>query len=122
MWRARRQGLLLPLPISERFHSELSIDFMTDLPAKKKNDPYYLMATIDRLLNSISLGVLDFMDAENCAERFLSYYKRFHGFLKALTSERGFNWVGDFWTYLCKGACIERKLFSALYPETDRSI
>lgn len=28
VWRSRKQGLLLPLPIPDRFHSELSIDFM----------------------------------------------------------------------------------------------
>ncbi|KAI0991703.1 hypothetical protein K3495_g16484, partial [Podosphaera aphanis] len=43
VWRSKRQGLLLPLPIPDRFHTELSIDFMTDLPVKEKDDPCYLM-------------------------------------------------------------------------------
>ncbi|KAI0997916.1 hypothetical protein K3495_g10275 [Podosphaera aphanis] len=41
VWRSRKQGLLLPLPIPERFHSELSIDFMTELPIKDKEDPRF---------------------------------------------------------------------------------
>ena len=70
VWRTRRQGLLLPLPIPERFHRELSIDFMTDLPAKSKTDPRYLMVITDRLLKSITLEAMDSMDAKCCAERF----------------------------------------------------
>lgn len=47
VWRERKKGLLLPLPIPDCFHSELSIDFMTDLPAQSKNDPRFLMAITD---------------------------------------------------------------------------
>ncbi|KAI0996561.1 hypothetical protein K3495_g11620 [Podosphaera aphanis] len=47
VWRSRRQGLLLPLPVPEHFHSELSIDFMTDLPASSKEEPKYLMVITD---------------------------------------------------------------------------
>lgn len=119
VWRTRRQGLLLPLPIPDRFHSELSIDFMTDLPAKNKGDPRYLMVITDRLLKSVTLEAMTSMEAENCAERFLTCHYRFHGFPKAITSDRGSNWVGDFWTALCKGANIEQRLSAAFHPETD---
>ncbi|KAI0991093.1 hypothetical protein K3495_g17094, partial [Podosphaera aphanis] len=59
------------------------------------------------------------MNAEECAERFLLCHYRFHGFPKALTSDRGSNWVGDFWRHLCKIAHIEQRLSTAFHPETD---
>lgn len=69
--RTRRQGLLLPLPIPDRFHSELSIDFMTDLPVENDKSPRYLMVITDRLLKSVTLEAMNSMDAESSADRFL---------------------------------------------------
>jgi hypothetical protein len=43
LWKKRRKKFLKPLPISDRFYSELSIDFITDLPAKKEENPRFLM-------------------------------------------------------------------------------
>lgn len=119
VWRSRKQGLLLPLPIPDRFHSELSIDFMTDLPTKDKGDPRFLMVITDRLLKSVTLEAMTSMSAEECADRFIQCHYRFHGFPKALTSDRGSNWVGDFWKRLCKIAGIEQRLSTAYHPETD---
>ena len=101
MWRSKRQGLLLPLPIPDRFHSELSIDFMTDLPAKDIGEPTCLMVITDRLLKSVTLEAMSSMNAEECAVRFLQCHYRFHGFPTAITSDRGSNWVGDFWREMC---------------------
>ena len=121
VWRTKRQGLLHPLPVPDRFHSELSIDFMTDLPARDKNEPAYLMVITDRLLKSVTLEAMNSMSAEECAERFLNCHFRFHGFPKAVTSDRGSNWVGDFWRHLCKEVNIEQRLSTAFHPETDGS-
>lgn len=51
VWRSRRQGLLLLLPVPDRFQSELFIDLMTELPAKLKDQPRYL---IHRSITEIS--------------------------------------------------------------------
>ncbi|KAI0997510.1 hypothetical protein K3495_g10679 [Podosphaera aphanis] len=119
VWRTKKQGLLLPLPVPDRSHSELSIDFMTELPAKGKEDPKYLMVITDRLLKGVTLEAMTFMNAEECADRFLQCHYRFHGFPKAITSDRGSNWVGDFWARLCKVTGIEQRLSTAFHPETD---
>ncbi|KAI1001019.1 hypothetical protein K3495_g7177 [Podosphaera aphanis] len=79
-WRQCPQGLLRPLPVPERFHSELSVDFMTDLPAQTEDDPKYLMVITDRLLKSCALEAMNSMEAEACVERFLTCHYRFHGF------------------------------------------
>ncbi|KAI0998278.1 hypothetical protein K3495_g9919 [Podosphaera aphanis] len=91
VWRTKKQGLLLPLPVPDRFHSELSIDFMTELPARGKEDPKYLMVITDRLLKGVALEAMTSMNAEECADRFLQCHYRFHGFPKAITSDRGSN-------------------------------
>ena len=121
VWRERRKGLLLPLPIPDRFFSELSIDFMTEMPAKTKTDARFLMVITDRLTKAVLLEPMTSMKAEDCAERFLQAYYRFHAFPRAITSDRGSNWVGDFWRHLCKLVGIEQRLSTAFHPETDGS-
>jgi hypothetical protein len=39
LWKERRKRFLKPLSVPDRFYSELSIDFMTDLPAKREENP-----------------------------------------------------------------------------------
>ena len=119
VWRSKKKGFLLPLPVPDRFHSELSINFMTDLPAKNKDDPRFLMVITDRLLKSVTLEAMSSMKAEECAERFLQCHYRFHGFPNAITSDRGSNWVGDFWRKRCALVGIEQRLSTAFHPETD---
>ncbi|CAJ2661542.1 unnamed protein product [Trifolium pratense] len=100
VWRDKKRGFLKPLPIPNRFYQELSIDFMTDLPGEK-DQPRFLMVITDRLSKEIILEAMTTMTAEACAIRFLHCFYRFHGFPRAIVSDRGSNWVGDFWRRLC---------------------
>jgi hypothetical protein len=96
LWKERRKGFLKPLPVSDRFHSELSIDFITDLLAKGEKNPWFLMVITDRLLKSCTLEVITFIKVENCAEIFVQCYYRFHKFLKFITLDKGSNWIKNF--------------------------
>ena len=107
LWRERRKGLLRPLPILNRFHSELSIDFITDLPAKNKGDPRFIMVITDRLLKSVTIEAMTTMGAEAYTECFVQCHYRYHRFPNFITSNRGSNWVGDFWRRLYKLVGIE---------------
>lgn len=122
VWREKGKGLLLPLPIPDRFYSEFLIDFMTELPAKSRNDPRFLMAITYRLLKSCTLEAMKSVPTEECAERFVKCHFRFHGFPKFITSDCGSNWVGDFWTFLCKLVGIEQRLSTAYHPKIEGSI
>ncbi|KAI1005946.1 hypothetical protein K3495_g2275 [Podosphaera aphanis] len=93
VWRDKKRGFLKPLPVPERFHQELSIGFVTALPAEK-NQPRYLMVMAHRLSKEIILEAMSSMRAEDCAQRFLQCFYRFHEFSRAITSDRGSNWVG----------------------------
>lgn len=97
VWRSREQRLLHPLPVLERFHSELTIDFMTDLSIKKLGGFRFLMILTDRHLKSVTMEVMTSINIEESAERFMNCYHRFHGFPNALSSDRDSNWIGDFW-------------------------
>ncbi|KAI1001450.1 hypothetical protein K3495_g6749 [Podosphaera aphanis] len=48
VWRDEKRGFLKTLPVPDRFHQELSIDFMVDRPADKEQ-PRYLIVITDRL-------------------------------------------------------------------------
>ena len=119
VWRDKKRGFLKPLPIPDRYHQELSIDFMTDLPTSNNKQPSYLMVITDRLSKEIILEAMTTMSAEACAKRFLQCFYRYHGFPKAITSDRGSNWVGDFWRRLCERVGIEQRLSTAFHPQTD---
>ena len=119
VWRETRKGLLHPLPIPDRFHSELSIDFMTELPAKTKEDPRYMMVVVDRLTGSVEIEAMTTMKAEDCAKVFMKLHVRHHGFPTHITSDRGTNWVGDFWKELCRQTGMTQRLSTAFHPQTD---
>jgi hypothetical protein len=71
LWREKRKRFLKPLPVPDRFYSELSIDFITDLPVKEDGDPRFLMVIINRLLKSCTLKAMTFIKTKDCAEVFV---------------------------------------------------
>jgi hypothetical protein len=119
VWRDQKKGLLKPLPVPDRFWNHLSIDFMTDLPAADQHSPRYIMVITDRLQKGVIIEAMHSMKAEDCAERFINCFWRFHGFPKSIVSDRGSNWVGDFWRHLCALVGIEQRLSTAYHPQTD---
>lgn len=119
--RQRRQGLLQPLPIPDRYWKQISMDFMVDLPAKEEDDPRYLMVITDRLSKFVQLEAMTSMTAEACAERFKTCWWRFHGFPKEIITDRGSDWLSQFWTSLCSAVGIEQLLSTSHHPQTDGS-
>ena len=90
---------------------------MVDLP--KSNGATNIMVITDRLLKSVTLESMDKMDTESCAKQFIECHWHYHGFPKALTSDRGTNWTSKFWRRLCKMVGIEQRLSTAYHPQTD---
>lgn len=117
--RQLRQGLLQPIPAPDRYWSQISVDFMTELPARDESAPQYMMVITDRLSKYIQLEAMTSMAAENCAERFKQCWWRFHGFPKQIISDRGSDWVGQFWTTLCSQVNTQQLLSTAHHPQTD---
>ena len=119
VWREGKKGLLRPLPVPDRIYSEIAIDFMTDLPAKTDKDPRYMMVIVDRLTGSVAMEAMTATKADQCANTFLKLHVRHHGFPNFITSDRGSNWVGDFWRELCLQTGIKQRLSTAFHPQSD---
>lgn len=92
---------------------------MTDLPARNKDDPRYMMVVAGRLKGSVALEEMTSMKAEDCAKIFLKLHFRHQGFPSHITSDRGSNLVRDFWTELCRQTGIEQRLLTAFHLQTD---
>ena len=50
---------------------------------------------------------------------FIKHYIPYHGFPKAIISDRGTQFTKAVWAYIYKTLGIERRLSSVYHPETD---
>lgn len=95
------------------------MDFITKLPPSGPDKARYLWVIVDRLSKSVTLEAMPTMEAEACAERFLSAHYRFYGMPRAITSDRGSNWISRFWRRFCELSGVEQRLSTVYHPETD---
>lgn len=93
------------------------MDFMTDLPDSQGN--CYLWVIKCRLSKTVVLEAMSSMKAEDCAERFIDCWVRHHSMPRAITSDRGTNWTGTFWTTFCRLVGVQQRLSSGYHPQTD---
>lgn len=119
VWRQAKAGFLRSLPIPERIGSELTIDFVTDLPPSKGCTN--IMVITDRLSKDIFLFGTNSMSAENCADIFIDRYYRYFGFPRYLTSDRGSDWTSHFWRTFCDITGIKQRLTTSYHPQSNAS-
>ena len=119
VWRERRRGLLKPLPVPERIWSELSIDFVTDLPPTKSNGSTNMMVLTDRLSKSVVLASLKDITAETTARALMQNVLQHHGVPTAIVTDRGTQFTSRMWKRLCELLRIKQRLSTAWHPETD---
>ncbi|KJZ68122.1 hypothetical protein HIM_12487 [Hirsutella minnesotensis 3608] len=119
VWREKRRGLLKPLPIPDRIWSELSIDFVTDLPPTKSSGSTNLMVVTDRLSKSVILTPLKDITAETTARALLRDVVQHHGVPRAIVSDRGTQFTSRLWQRLCELLRVKQRLSTAWHPETD---
>lgn len=119
IWREKRRGLLKPLPIPERIWSELSIDFVTDLPPTKSNGSTNLMVVTDRLSKSVVFEALKDITAETTARTLIRSVVQHHGIPSAIVTDRGTQFTSRMWKRLCELLHIKQRLSTAWHPETD---
>lgn len=119
VWRDRRQGLLKPLPIPERKWREISMDFIQELPMSAGCTN--LLVITDRLGKGVILEPCDKIDAPTIARKFIRIFYAYHGIPSAIVSDRGNQFVRDFWSRFCELLKITRRLSTAYHAETDGS-
>lgn len=118
-WRDRKQGFLKPLPVPERIWSEISMDFITELP--ESNGCTNLLVITDRLGKGVILEGMKKITADALADVFIRSFYRHHGLPKAIVSDRGTQFVSAMWGRICNLLKIVRRLSTAFHPETDGS-
>ena len=116
--RDKYHGLLKPLPIPNQRWKEVSMDFVTDLPSCEGFDS--IMAVIDRLTKQRHyIPTNKTITSEGVADLYYGNVWRHRGLPSAATSDRGTQFVSDFWQRLTKRLGIESRLSTAYHPETD---
>lgn len=119
IWRDTKRGLLKPLPIPQRIWSEVTIDFITDLPPSGRDGATNCMVVTDRLTKGVELEGMSDISSEAVAKRLFERHYPVHGIPTAITSDRGPQFVSDMWKHFCKLLQIEQRLSTAYHPQTD---
>lgn len=118
-WRNRRQGFLKPLPIPDRIWTEISMDFITELPISEGCTN--MIVVTDRLSKGVVADGLEAIDAESVAKWFIKRYLPYHFLPSAIVSDRGTQFTSAFWKRICDLLRMKRRLSTAFSPETDGS-
>ena len=95
------------------------MDFIMDLSPSIKSGVTILLVITDRLNKGIILILILLIFTPAVATVFMECYVPYHGFLKAIVSNKGTSFTSAMWAILCKTLGIKRRLSLAYYPETD---
>jgi hypothetical protein len=116
--RDKKPGLLHPLPIPDHPWQHVSVDFKK-CPESKKG--YNMVAIfVDRLgKRPITIPVRDTVTARELAPLFLTHVVRHVGVPETIVSDRGPQFISDFWNEFCKRIGTKLKLSTANHPQTD---
>lgn len=120
-YRDGKHGLLRPLPIPDHFFQDISCDFITPLPICKRNGRNYrhILVVVDRLSKKKRFIPLDFIDVDSVVKAFVNWVWRDEGYPRTIISDRGRQFVSDFWRRLCARLGTAPRLSTAFHPETD---
>ena len=116
-WKDKKQGFLKPLPIPSRIWSEISIDFVIDLPESERCKNHLIIT--NKLGKGVILEPCDSMNAEAVSEIFIRRFYRQHGLPAVIISDRGKQFVSILWKRICKILGIERRFSTVYHPQTD---
>ena len=116
--REAKQGVLRPLPIPDRAWQDLSMDLITHLP---ESDEYNaILVVVDRLTKMRHfIPCCSTCDAEEVARLFINHVWKLHGLPRTIVSDRGPQFVSEFWKHLTCRLGIQSLLSTAYHPETD---
>ena len=116
-----RHGQLQALEPPKKRWQHLAMDFVTELPESKGIFPgaTSIWVITDRLTKERHLAPCHSMKTEHLVRMFIHFVVRTHGLPESIVSDRGPQFVSEFWQSLCKTLGIKAKLSTAHHPETD---
>ena len=119
--RSAPPGFLQPLPIPFRPWSDISVDYITPLPdcnylGRVFKHVVVVVCRLTKMRHFISVASLS---AEKLADAFVSRIYCLHGASDNVISDRGTQFVSEFWTHLSDRLSVKLKHSSFFHPETD---
>lgn len=118
-WREQKKGMLRPLPVPDRPWKEVSMDFIVELP--ESNGCTNILVITDRLTKGVILEPMQRIQTQDVAWTLVRCLISKHGPPRAVTSDRGSQFVNETWRRVCSLLGIEQRLSTAYHPETDGS-
>jgi len=116
--RDKKPGLLHPLPVPERPWQHITVDFKHCPESKAGHNMIALF--VDRLgKRPITIPVRDTITAKQLVPLFLLHVVRHVGIPDTIVSDRGPQFVSDFWHEFCTRVGTKLKLSTANHPQTD---
>jgi transposase InsO family protein len=116
--RDRIPGLLHPLPIPDRPWQHITMDYKSFPKDAHGYDMAFVV--IDRLSKqSISIPCYKTSTAKDMARLYIIYVYRYRGVPESIVSDRGPQFISDFWDEFCRILGVKLKLSTAFHPQTD---
>jgi len=117
--RHKPYGLLSPLSTPNRAWSDISMDFIVELP--KSKDMTTIMVVVDRLTKMAHFIPFRCLPtAAIAADSFINNIFKLHGFPYSIISDRGTQFTSDFWNRLCLLLDINHSFSIVNHPQTER--
>ena len=116
--RFKKQGVLQPLSVPKQRWQNISIDLVTGILEVQRCDA--ILTVVDRLSKERHyIETTKKLNAEGLASLFLKHVWKHHDLPQSIVSDRGSQFISDFWKHLCKKLGITAQLSIAWHPETD---
>ncbi|KAH0614661.1 uncharacterized protein H6S33_000297 [Morchella sextelata] len=106
------------MPIPDGPWRDVSMDFVTDLP---ESDGYNaILVVVDRLTKMRHLiPTTKEADSKGVVRLYIDNVWKLHGLPETMVSDRGTQFVAEFWRSLCDRLEISPKFSTAFHPQTD---
>jgi RNase H-like domain found in reverse transcriptase/Reverse transcriptase (RNA-dependent DNA polymerase)/Integrase zinc binding domain len=119
--RVAPPGFLQPLPVPFRAWSDISVDYITPLPVCERDSRRYkhILVVVCRLTKMRHFIPVTGLSAEELADIFINRIYCLHGAPDNIISDRGTQFVSEFWHHLSERLGVRLRHSSSFHPETD---
>ena len=119
--RSAPQGFLQPLPVPFRAWSDISIDYVTPLPkCKRSGHVYEHLLVVCHLTKMRHLIPVVSLSAEELVSVFIGRVYTLHGAPDNIVSDRGTQFILQFWEQLSQRLGVRLRPSSSFHPATNR--